>query len=326
MDYSEWFIPGLGEAKSDCGKVVSMRFCDNCGHHEPVGRSCDAWTCPVCYYNAVKRAADKMDIKLDGTQAAYSSVGSYPGRVCHMVLSPSAKDLKNKCYDQLYSKMRKCIDLIGVLGGYVVPHPFEIKGKYKSKLYKYCKSNSILGGEWRAISHDPLVLGDWRAYVKTRLHFHIVGYYPHIITKFKEFKKLTNGWIYVPFEFENRNVYETCSYELAHAGVRPGHIVYRPFGLLSSRYIHTERKITKEYVNCPKCDSEQFYHVKVGQSSYDSFKRGEWTPKIIPIKDGGADPRVRRCIINYWFVIPAHILSMSGSYRGQLILDNFINV
>ena len=267
-------IPGLGSKNSSlCNTVVSAQYCSDCNTYSPRFHHCYNWDCPECYFWTASRAAHRLEERLIGVQKAYSSLGKFPGKVIHLVLSPPKSDYSNF---SLLNSRKKSINYakqIGVLGAAVVFHPYRVHEHLRGKLLRSLKDSGEKGGIWRAIIENRLNLPSWKDAVYFSPHFHVLGFYPRIKVQSTAFFKAT-GWMYKAIDVKKaRNVYQTARYLLTHHALLPGHnIIY--MGIAS--YAKTSVTVKKETIlkPCPCCNSDNYFVVECGDYRYSQFIEG----------------------------------------------------
>jgi hypothetical protein len=259
----EWSLPGHGEAYSDCG---SWRFrgCLHVENHVQEGlledhvgkayiemykRSCARAVCPVCYEKWAGKEAHKIEKRL-------AAVGRSMGRVIHLTVSPSQKDVFDLTYEHLRSKAYSIVRKNGFLGGSCIFHPFREDDQ----------------GFWY---FSP--------------HFHMIGYGWIHGTK-EGFE--AHGWI-VKNIGVRETVSGTALYQLSHCGIHERFHSVTWFGRLAQNKLRLpfEREIEKHH--CPMCgeDLEELLYVGKEEDLPDRQEHtGFWLEAsqfIVRIRNGG---------------------------------------
>lgn len=272
----EFRIPGTQSKTSEyCNTVVGAEYCKDCGKAEARFYHCNNWDCPECYFYTASRAAHRVESRLMGVQLAYVNYGKHPGKIMHITFSVPESDYEGFVLDAYYKKCIKHADMIGVLGGAVVFHPFRIKTELRKPVYDAVKALGLKGGLWSGIHSDVLRLGNWKEYVYFAPHFHVLGYYPKIVMKSNVFHELT-GWVYKAIGVsQQRNVYRTARYLLTHTAVPDGHKqAVHYFGIASNSKTSVESIKIKEFKKCPECGSENYYLINCGEYRFNRFLEG----------------------------------------------------
>jgi hypothetical protein len=321
VNFENLKLPGFGEKKETCHTIYGMRYCPSCGHHHPLRNSCKKFDCPECYFDASKRAASNIEMRLEGVRAAYSSIGKKLGSVQHLWVTIPPAEIAKHPLEYFEKKLKEYLKMIGVSGGCYFIHPWRINSIYKPILLKTLKSNNLKGGYWRALHLDPKGFQSPFPYLVEGLHFHVLGFYPKIIMKADEFKRIT-GWNYFASISKNRNIYSTARYLLTHTVIDGRRNLYHYFGLASPYYTRVQNETVKEFIPCPECKSEEYYKIPLTGFLYESFLNNNWKPEIISIGDGGQFPYVRRILKLKWYSVPAKFLNISDSY-GQISVLNY---
>lgn len=291
----EWVIPGQGERTSDaCNTVTSLEYCVDCGAMNLRFYHCKNWHCPICYYEASKRAASRLDDRLHGAYKAWSKFGYKLGQVRgkgkeahynflvkHFTFSLPSSEYENFDMKKAKKKLRKALSMVGIVGGATVFHPYRIKDKYNKPVYDALKAEDLKGGNWRGVQLDILNLKCWTEYVEFAPHFHVLGFFPKMLMKSNDFEEKT-GWVYKNIEpYKKRDVYKTARYILTHHAVLEGHSVTY-FGICSYNKLSTE--IIKETIvkQCPKCNSINYFEIKCFGYEAEKYLSGE---KLIQKED-----------------------------------------
>lgn len=272
----EFRIPGTQAKTSEyCNTVVGAEYCRDCGKAEARFYHCNNWDCPECYFYTASRAAHRVESRLMGVQLAYANYGKHPGKIMHITFSVPESDYEGFDLDAYYKKCIKHADMIGVLGGAVVFHPYRIKSDLRKPVYDAVKTLCLKGGLWSGIHSDVLHLGNWKEYVYFAPHFHVLGYYPKIVMKSNVFHDLT-GWVYKAIGVsQQRNVYRTARYLLTHTAVPEGHKqAVHYFGIASNSKTTVESIKIKEFKKCPECGSENYYLINCGEYRFSRFLEG----------------------------------------------------
>ena len=165
----DWQLPGHGEKYSDCGDW-RYRGCLNVDLHkqselgqniegkiwvEWYHRSCYRAECPVCYEKWAGKEASKIAHRL-------KYFWKY-GKVLHIVISPSEKDVLMLSFDKLKAKMYRISRLRGIKGGSVIWHPFRENDD----------------GTWRLSPHFHILGFGWVRNVKKGYESDGMGSYKH---------------------------------------------------------------------------------------------------------------------------------------------------
>lgn len=270
----EYRIPGTQDKTSDsCNTVVSAEYCRDCGKVEARFYHCNNWDCPECYFWTASRAAHRVEDRLMGVQRAYSLVGKHPGKITHVTFSVPESEYQDFDYKQARKNCYKYAEMVGLLGGSLVFHPYRIKKEYHKPLYDALKSAELSGGIWRAVHDNLLGLDSWRSYVFFAPHFHVLGYFPRIAMKSNKFYELT-GWTYKSIGItQERNVYRSARYLLTHHAVLSGqNVTY--FGIASYSKTSVESLKTTTFKRCPSCGSEDYYLLECGSYRFSRFLEG----------------------------------------------------
>ena len=229
----DWQLPSHGKAYSDCGSW-RYRGCLNAEGHEGLDleghtiegkiyvewyhRSCFRAECPICYEKWAGKEAAKIEHRLKYFWKH--------GKVIHVTVSPSEKDVLNLPSEKLRKKAYLIAKNRGILGGYMIWHPFRENDD----------------GTWR---FSP--------------HFHVLGF-GWVKSTLEGYRK--DGWLVKNIQDgkEERSVFRTAMYQLSHCGLDV-HGKFRPvswFGVCATagknRVIVP--KMEKEKHVCPCCGAE----------------------------------------------------------------------
>ena len=218
-----WGLPGHGEAYSDCGSWRS-KGCLNVEEHNQEGlfeemsgkvyvkmfkRSCVRAECPMCYESWAGKEASKIEWRLE----AWTK-----GKVVHVVVSPSKKDIEMLSYEELRRKTYVILRKSGIYGGSVIFHPFR---ENDDSTWYFSPHFHALGYGW--------------------VHGTKEGYERH-------------GWI-VRNVGIRKTVSGTALYQLSHAGVHEKYHTITWFGKLAYNNLKVPpRPVEKEV--CPICGQE----------------------------------------------------------------------
>lgn len=278
----EFVIPGQGDKTSDeCNTVSSIEYCEDCGNINLRFYHCKNWHCPICYYEASKQAATRVDDRLHGAYHAWSKFGYKLGKVNrydflvkHFTFSLPASEYGNFDLKKAKKKLRKSLSMVGLVGGAVVFHPYRIKDQYNKPIYDALQTAELRGGNWRGVQGDILNLKCWEEYVEFAPHFHVLGFFPKMLMKSSDYEAKT-GWVYKNIEpYKKRDVYKTARYILTHHAVLEGHSVTY-FGICSYNKLST--RIIKETIRkqCPNCNSVNYFQIKCFGYEAEKYISGE---------------------------------------------------
>jgi hypothetical protein len=229
----DWQLPGHGKSYDDCGDWRA-RGCQRVEDHtqnelsesvegkiyvEWYHRSCYRAECPVCYEKWAGLEAKKIDYRL-------KHFWRY-GKVIHVAISPSEKDVLNIPFEKLRQKAYRIAKSRGICGGSMIWHP------------------------WR----DPDKNGHW----VFSPHFHVLGF-GWVRNSVEGYRK--DGWLVKNIQDgkEERSVFRTAMYQLSHCGI-DSHGKKRPvswFGVCSTagKNHFVIPPIPREQHLCPCCGSE----------------------------------------------------------------------
>lgn len=229
----DWQLPGHGSKYDDCGDWryrgcthVEDHFGEDLEGHTHEGkifvewyhRSCYRAVCPVCYEKWAALEAKKIAHKLEHLWKF--------GKVIHVAISPSEKDVLNLPFEKLRSKMYQIAQSRGIKGGSAIWHP------------------------WR--ENDD---GTWRF----SPHFHVLGFgwVKNVVDGYKK-----DGWLVKNIQDgkDERSVFRTAMYQLSHCGIDT-HGKKRPvswFGVCSSAGKNRIKipAMEREKHLCPSCEAE----------------------------------------------------------------------
>jgi hypothetical protein len=228
----DWRLPGYGKQYNDCGDWRA-RGCLNVGDHvqseldqetknkiyvEYYHRSCYRAECPVCYEKWAGKEASKIEHRLKHLWKH--------GKVLHVTVSPSEKDVLNIPFEKLRQKAYRIAKNRGIIGGSMIWHPFRERDN----------------GTWY---FSP--------------HFHILGF-GWVQNVAESFKK--DGWLVKNIQEgkEERSIFRTAMYQLSHCGI-DANKKHRPvswFGVCSSAGKNHAfvPPMEKEKHICPCCKAE----------------------------------------------------------------------
>ncbi len=228
----DWQLPGHGKSYDDCGDW-RYRGCLNVADHtqnelsesvkgkifvEWYHRSCYRAECPVCYEKWAGLEAKKIEWRLKHLWKH--------GKVLHIAISPSEKDVLNLPFAKLRQKAYKIAKNRGIIGGSVIWHPFRERDN----------------GTWY---FSP--------------HFHVLGF-GWVRNVGEGFKK--DGWLVKNIQDgrEERSIFGTAMYQLSHCGI-DSHGKSRPvswFGVASTAGKNRAfvPKMEREKHVCPGCQAE----------------------------------------------------------------------
>ena len=228
----DWQLPGHGKQYDDCGDW-RYRGCKNVEGHvqneldqnvegkiyvEWYHRSCYRAECPVCYEKWAGLEASKIEHRLKHLWKN--------GKVIHVAVSPSEKDVLNIPFDKLRKKAYRVVKKRGILGGSMIWHPFR----------------ELDNGTWY---FSP--------------HFHILGFV-WVRNVAEEFKK--DCWLVKNIQDgkQERSVFRTAMYQLSHCGL-DSNKKHRPvswFGVCSTAGKNHAfvPPMEKEKHVCPCCGDE----------------------------------------------------------------------
>ena len=223
----DWQLPGKGAKYDDCGDW-RYRGCLNLGEHtgssldgetregkyyvEWYHRSCYRASCPICYEKWAGLEASKIEHRLKYFWKW--------GKVLHITISPSEKDLLKLSFAKLKAKLYRTARLRGIKGGVVIWHPF--------------RENE--DGTWRVSGHFHILGFGWVRNVKQ-------GYE-------------SDGWLVKNIQDgkEERSVFRTAMYQLSHCGISKTNRPVAWFGVCSSKIKVPEMEEEKHM--CPSCGLE----------------------------------------------------------------------
>lgn len=251
----EWQLPGHGSSYDDCGHWRQRGCLDVEAHFDDIDgverhgkiyvefyhRSCYRLVCPICYEKAAGKEAAKIEHKLKYFWKH--------GKVIHVTVSPSEKDVANIPFEKLREKAYRIAKSRGIRGGVMIWHPFR----------------ENLGGRGAALwYYSP--------------HFHIIGV--GWVQNVKEgFEK--DGWVVKNIQDggQERSVFKTAMYQLSHCGIDGKHNPVTWFGVCSSTGKNAFRvpPMEKEKHLCPCCGSEL---VQLRWCGDDEDLPFSWSQKI----------------------------------------------
>lgn len=179
-------------------------------------RSCGRAECPICKEKWAGKEAGKIAWRLNHLWSK--------GKVIHVTVSPSEKDVLNTPFEKLRQKTYRIAMSRGINGGSMIWHPFRENDD----------------GTWR---FSP--------------HFHILGFgwVRNVVEGFKK-----DGWLVKNIQDgkEERSVFQTALYQLSHCGLSKNHRAITWFGSCSTAGKNRVKvpEMPKEAHICPCCKSE----------------------------------------------------------------------
>lgn len=214
--YSDWSLPGHGEAYDSCGKWRFEGCLDVDNHHGKVflgldgvvnfvrgglafirrfEMSCGCASCPVCYEKWAASAAHRIVARIKSWSGG--------GKPIHLVVSPCVDDILGLSFDKLRRKAYVIAKKSGFYGGSCIFHPWRERDN----------------GSWFL---DP--------------HFHMIGF------GWIDWKNFSGtGWI-VKNKGVRKSVFATAMYQLSHAGIHPHYNTVTWFGSLCYNKMRTRAK------------------------------------------------------------------------------------
>jgi len=241
---AEWVLPGHGDPYGDCGAWRS-KGCLNVEEHVQEGleeeragkifirryrRSCLRASCPTCYESWAGKEAGKIAHRL----GAWTK-----GRVIHVIVSPSQKDVCLLSYEQLRRKSYVVLKKSGFIGGSAIFHPFREDPTSKTWYF------------------SP--------------HFHVLGY--GWISRTKEGYE-RHGWV-VKNAGIRKTVSGTALYQLSHAGIHDKYHTVTWFGRLSYNKLRVA-PLEEEPEVCPACGSRLRELWYFGSKKLPEEKKDFW--------------------------------------------------
>jgi hypothetical protein len=205
-------------------------------------RSCNRAECPICKEKWAGKEASKINWRLTHLWKH--------GKVIHVTVSPSEKDVLNVPFEKLRQKMYRIVMGNGEdLKEYRNRHP-ELSAKEVDLIVN---GRGIIGGSviWHPFRENDD--GTWRF----SPHFHILGFgWVRNVTE--GFKK--DGWLVKNIQDgdKERSIFQTALYQLSHCGLSEK---YRPvtwFGCCSTVGKNRPEipEMPKETHICPCCGAE----------------------------------------------------------------------
>jgi hypothetical protein len=198
---------------------------------KPTYVSCDKPSCPKCYRSWCLREARQIDAKL-------AVSGKKWGLAEHIVVSVALKDY-NLSSDELYTKLYGYLRELGVVGAFVIPHPFRFdddgRGYYSMHFYLLAH---IIGG-YKCRGCD-----------KSESACRVCGLFVDKAYRLNE----RGGWIFRVLD-KRKSVFWTAAYQLSHCGYRVGlkrHNVVRAVGVCKGLKVY----VKKHRAKCPVCGNE----------------------------------------------------------------------
>lgn len=263
----DWQLPGHGHAYDDCG-TWRYRGCLNLGKHmgfnldgvdmagkayvEWYHRNCGRAECPICKEKWAGKEAGRIEHRLKYFWKW--------GKVLHIIISPSEKDLLKLSFAKLKAKMYRVARLRGIKGGCVIWHPFRENDD----------------GTWRVSGH-----------------FHVLGFgwVRNVSQGFK-----SDGWLVKNIQDgkEERSVFKTAMYQLSHCGINKKHRPVVWFGVCSSKIKVPEQEEEKHV--CPCCGLElvqlRYFGLEEALPNREEnvsawLDPGNWIEKPPPVYNSG---------------------------------------
>ena len=312
----EYGIPGTGELGELCLFVKGYMSCPGGHYTKPIKYSCQRVECPECYINWSSKAARRITDVLRGAQDAYRNSGNQMidstdwqqmikerrkvRRINHFVLSPDKNWLKDgECLNSVYKRLYLFLKRNGMFtGGFVVYHPYRIKGPIRVELQQMIKNDALkvnreYGGLWDMVHKNVLGLCSWRDYVYFSPHFHLLSFggLPRADILFAK-----TGWVYKNLGKRDNKIYidekgviidevkRTAQYLLTHCCVQyseKGRIykTYRFYGLCSPSRLRVQkeagvpviRKVYKSVLKCPVCGAELVHCAPIEEGYYPLY-------------------------------------------------------
>lgn len=275
MSLSDFHLMGTGEVTSPrCNTVVAVKYCSDCGHGEARYHHCHNWDCPECYFwNASDSAYDVVQ-RLLGVQRANAAIGKHPGRILHVTFSVPLSEWEDFRLDKARRKLYRFAKMVGIYGGAVVFHAYRIREELKVPLLDAMKGTGLIGGLWAGVHEDLLGLGSWKSYVVLGPHFHVLGFYPHVLMKSNVFYE-TTGWTYKAIGVtRTRNVFKTARYQLSHVAIDGSLQAITYFGVAAYNMTCVETVKTITFETCPKCGSDNYFLLRCGAHRFEQLSAG----------------------------------------------------
>jgi hypothetical protein len=239
-DELQWYLPGWGKAKDDCGDFLKAIGCPGHGNPTVTGskhtrkvilKHCHNPECPICYVPWTIREGMAAAERMKAAEILYRRAGKDLQDARHFAFSPpqdaAIKMMKTKKgYKQLKKYTIKLIKKVGIIGGAVVFHAYRLN-KYK------------------------------QLYLSPHFHAVVYGYVLDTI----DFNQAFPGWI-IKNMGTRKSIAGTLMYVLDHCGlgyengVRMGHALTW-FGALSYNKIAKDSIIKEEKaIQCSACPEE----------------------------------------------------------------------
>jgi hypothetical protein len=251
--YDKKLIPGYGESYPVCGNIRFTEICPGHSDH-PVHvnkHRCHRAACPVCWSAWAYRQSKEAQQRLDDSRPVLNH--DYKAR--HVSLSfgdcPYTEGSK-EAKEWLFKCGRKAVEVLGIVGCLVIPHPYRIKSEYKNFVnLAVLKEKNTNRYAW--VMKQP----NWHDYIEFSPHLHLVGFGK--LMNFTTFHHKT-GWVYKNHDHkqdlgrEGDDLSRTIYYLLSHAWARDNKNVLRYWGDLSNKRLTRDKIETiKEAVLCPVC-------------------------------------------------------------------------
>jgi hypothetical protein len=280
---------GAETGKRACGGYFGVDFCEHVHLHDFVDlygvnhkgktswvkrfRSCDKFTCPVCYKRASQRQARHVAERIEVLERELGMKAE------HIIWSCVADDYALP-FVKLLAKMRRDLKACGVIGGYEIFHMERFASWYEAKV-------KGLPAGWRI-----------------SLHFHIIGFIEGGYDRCRgchkskvEFLKCSGfdgrarrvhfGYVdshgrkhdgdgaIIKVKAERKTIWGTAYYQLNHCTIRIGvkrQNVGRWFGVAGKRKLKLKNEDRFRY-RCPICQYDMVHGQFLGEGSVDG---GEW--------------------------------------------------
>jgi len=218
IQYNDWHLPGIDEARDDCGKWLT-KGCLNVPAHaatehkgkvfiKTFQKSCFRASCETCYPKWMGREANKATRRIE----KYEQISGRAAK--HIIISVPSWEYENEPRD-LRKKAYSILKKVNCKGGTLIFHPFRYHKESKQWYY------------------SP--------------HFHCIGFGWIVGTE-----ELYNeaGWIVKNLGLRD-SIFGTFYYQLSHAGVKHGYHTLTWFGDLSYSKLKVEQEPNPDV--CPLC-------------------------------------------------------------------------
>jgi len=218
IEYNGWHLPGIDDAKEDCGKWLT-KGCLNVAAHAATAhagkvfiktfqKSCFRASCEICYPKWMGRESNKATRRIEKYEQISGSAAK------HIIISVPSWEYENEARD-LRKKAYSILKKVNCKGGTLIFHPFRYHKESKQWYY------------------SP--------------HFHCIGFGWIIGTE-----ELYNeaGWIVKNLGLRD-SIFGTFYYQLSHAGVKHGYHTLTWFGDLSYSKLKVEEEPNPDV--CPLC-------------------------------------------------------------------------